>query len=118
MKIYTQKPFLWLRLAAVLVLLLLAPGQISYAQESSLVVVSGKVVDQNTKEPLPGVSILIKGTVAGTSTNNKGEFSIRTRLRFPFTVVFNYIGFQQQEYVIKDASSKLNVELVTQTVLG
>ncbi|WP_158825422.1 TonB-dependent receptor [Mucilaginibacter lacusdianchii] len=117
MKIYTQHTSLWLRLTAALILILIS-GNIGYAQESNLVVISGRVVDQTSQQSLPGVSVKIKGTVAGTSTNEKGDFSIKTRLKFPITLIFNYIGFQQQEYVIKDASSKLNIELVTQTMLG
>jgi iron complex outermembrane receptor protein len=118
MEIYTQKTFAWLRLIAASVLFFLVSGSTIFAQESNLVVVSGKVVDQTTQQPLPGVSVKIKNTVAGTSTNDKGEFALKTRLKFPITLVFNYVGFQQQEYVIKDGTSKLNVELVTQTMLG
>ncbi len=69
-------------------------------------------------EPLPNVSVNIKGTVAGTITNNQGAFKLRTKLKFPFTLVFSSVGFEQQEYQITSTDSKLEIALTTQTVLG
>ncbi|PSR52018.1 energy transducer TonB [Adhaeribacter arboris] len=89
-----------------------------YGQENNIIEISGQVTDQEAKGPLPGVSVYVKGTVTGTVTNNSGDFSLRTRLRFPFTLVFSSVGFQQQEYEVKGVGSKLNVAMVTQTVLG
>ncbi|GAB2696925.1 TonB-dependent receptor [Mucilaginibacter koreensis] len=107
----------WLRYAAAVSFIIFTFNS-SHAQESTLIVISGQVIDQNTRETLPGVSVSIKGTVAGTTTNNRGEFALKTRLKFPLTLVFTYVGFQQQEFVIQNANSKVNVELVTQTMLG
>src|SRR3712207_264113 len=86
-----------------------------YGQENNLIEISGHVTDQEAKDPLPGVSVYVKGTVTGTVTNNTGDFSLRTRLRFPFTLVFSSVGFQQQEYEVTGVGSRLNVAMVTQT---
>ncbi len=103
----------------LLIALLIVPsGMKGWAQESTLVEIAGHVTDQETKGPLPGVSVYVKGTVTGTSTNNDGDFMLRTRLRFPFTLVFSSVGFQQQEFEVKGIGSRLNVSLATQTVLG
>jgi outer membrane receptor protein involved in Fe transport len=88
------------------------------AQEITLIEVSGVVTDQDTKAPLPDVSVGVKGSLAGTSTNTQGEFKLRSRLRFPFTLIFSSIGFQQQEYEVTSLSSRLSIALATQTVLG
>jgi iron complex outermembrane receptor protein len=88
------------------------------AQENQLVEISGTVVDHDSKEAMPGVSVVIKGTVAGTTTDQKGNFKLRSRLKFPFYLVFSSIGFQTQEFQVKDIGSKLNVELQTQTLLA
>ncbi|WP_026463267.1 TonB-dependent receptor [Adhaeribacter aquaticus] len=88
------------------------------AQETTLVEVKGKVTDQDTKESLPGVTIQVKGTVTGTTTNVDGEFSLRTRLKFPFTLIFSSVGFQSQEFEVIGPGSNLNIALVTQTFLG
>lgn len=89
-----------------------------YAQENSLVEVGGKVTDQETKQPLSGVSVGIKGTVAGTITNDSGYFALRTKLKFPFILTFTSVGFQSQEFEVRGLDSKLAIALATQTVLG
>ncbi|MEJ7681784.1 MAG: carboxypeptidase-like regulatory domain-containing protein [Segetibacter sp.] len=90
----------------------------SFSQGNNLIEISGTVENQQTKEPLQSVSVQIKGTVAGTITNNAGHFSIKTKNRFPLTLVFSSVGFEQQEFEVKSIASKLSVALVTQTVLG
>ncbi len=88
------------------------------AQGGNLIDVSGKVLDQETRQPISGVSISIKGATTGAVTDEKGQFKVRTKFSFPFTLVFSSVGFQTQEYVVKSISSNLNVALVTQTTLG
>jgi iron complex outermembrane receptor protein len=88
------------------------------AQENQLIEVTGTVLDRDSKEPLAGVGVLIKGTVAGTTTDQRGNFKLRSKLKFPFSLVFSSVGFATQEYIVKDISSKLNIELVTQTLLA
>ena len=90
----------------------------SIAQENNLIEVSGQVISEENKEPLAGVSVQVKGTVSGTITSSTGNFSLRTRLKFPFTLVFSSVGFQEQEFEVKGVGSKLNIALNTQTLLG
>lgn len=65
------------------------------------VVVSGKVSD-DTNEPLPGVSVLIKGTSRGTTTNIDGEFSLSAAENE--ILQFSYIGFVTQEIPVGNQS--------------
>jgi len=88
------------------------------AQENNLVQISGQVTDQESNQPLPGVSVYIKGGITGTVTNIDGTFTFQTRLKFPFTLVFSSVGFKQQEYAVTSPGSKLNIALETQTYLG
>lgn len=90
--------------------------QASFAQD--IIEISGIVTSQEKREPLAGVAISIKGTVAGTITSNEGAFTLRTRQKLPFTLLFTSIGFAPQEVEIKTLGSKLQVALATQTVLG
>ena len=53
--------------------------------------------------PLPGVSVIVKGTQSGTSTNADGEFTLR--LKKNTTLVFSFIGMQNQEVDIKTEKS-------------
>jgi TonB-linked SusC/RagA family outer membrane protein len=56
--------------------------------------VSGKVTDQDGSE-IPGVSVSVKGTSQGTSTNEKGDFTIS--VSSGGTLVFSFIGFKRIE---------------------
>ena len=89
-----------------------------FAQEASLVEITGQVIQEQTKEPIPGVSVQVKGTVAGTITSANGDFKLRTKLKFPFKLVFSSVGFQEQEFEVTGLGSKLSIALATQTVLG
>lgn len=89
-----------------------------FAQGTNLIEISGAVLDQEGKQPIASVSVQIKGTVAGTITNEKGEFAIKTRNKFPLTLVFSSVGFETQEFEVNSINSKLAINLVTQTVLG
>jgi iron complex outermembrane recepter protein len=88
------------------------------SQDAALIEISGQVRDQEKGEPLSEVSVQIKGTVAGTVTNSTGNFSLRTRTKLPFVLVFTSVGFQPQEFEVRSVNSKLKIALATQTVLG
>lgn len=98
--------------------LIFALTQHAAAQETQLVEISGKVTDNTTKEALPGVSVSIKGTISGTTTNAQGRFSLRGKLKFPFTLVFSSVGFKTQEFVVGSAGTSLDISLSTQSILG
>ncbi|RZM30258.1 MAG: energy transducer TonB [Pedobacter sp.] len=99
-------------------MIFLFPINSGNAQDNQLIEVSGIVVDQESKLPIPGVSVFIKGTISGTSTDQDGRFKIRSRLRFPFLLTFNSLGFKTQEFEVKETGTQLHIELLTQTVLG
>ncbi|AOM80917.1 SusC/RagA family TonB-linked outer membrane protein [Pedobacter steynii] len=58
------------------------------------ILVSGKVVDENN-DPLPGVSVKIKGTGIGVVTGTNGEFSIKVRTEKD-SIQFFFIGYRSQ----------------------
>lgn len=88
------------------------------AQGNNLIEISGNVIDQDTKQPLEGVSVQVKASVVGTVTTNDGNFKLTTKSKFPLTLVFSSTGFQQQEFVVESISSTVSIALVTQTILG
>lgn len=68
--------------------------------------VSGVVSDENG--PLPGVSIMVKGTTIGTETDFDGNYSIKIP-KGKQTLVYSYLGYETQE---REATNKiLNIEL-------
>ncbi|WP_374174060.1 SusC/RagA family TonB-linked outer membrane protein [Flavobacterium tructae] len=93
-----------LKFNGLLVLLLVLVAQLTFAQERA---VSGTVSD-NTGMPLPGVSVLIKGTKTGTQTDFDGKYSIKASSNQ--VLVFSYIGMKSQE--VAATSSAINVKLL------
>ncbi|MEI6866851.1 TonB-dependent receptor [Flavicella sp.] len=59
-------------------------------------VIKGKVVEQSSGEGLPGVSIIIKGTSTGTSTDFDGNFELNSTTGENI-LIFSYIGFKTAE---------------------
>jgi TonB-linked SusC/RagA family outer membrane protein len=64
------------------------------AMATQNVPVSGRVLD-NKGQPLPGVTVLVKGTSNGTSTGTDGGFSLS--VPEGATLVFSSVGFRTQE---------------------
>ncbi|MGZ3880143.1 MAG: TonB-dependent receptor domain-containing protein [Flavisolibacter sp.] len=103
------------RIISLITMMVLLKGNV-FAQD--IIEISGIVTSQERHEPLPGVAISIKGTVSGTTTSNEGSFSLKTKQKPPFTLLFTSIGFAPKEVEIKSLDSKVQVALATQTVLG
>ncbi|MGV3538874.1 MAG: SusC/RagA family TonB-linked outer membrane protein [Rufibacter sp.] len=68
-------------------------------------IISGRVTDEK-KEPLPGVSISIKGTTLGTLSDIEGKFTL-TVPEFGGTLVFSYLGFEAKEIPVGDETTLL-----------
>ena len=64
----------------------------SILAQSSL---EGTVVDSKSKQPIPGVNVIIKGTPNGTSTDFDGKFKL-PKVNKGDVVVFSYIGYVNQ----------------------
>lgn len=96
-------------LKVVLFLVALLSFNLSYAQVKT---VTGKVNDAENGEPLPGVTIVVKGTTQGTITNFDGEYT--AKVEEGQTLTFSFIGYTTQEIVI-GSNNSLNVELAMST---
>lgn len=71
-------------------------------------IVSGTVVDSESGDPLPGVSVIIQGTTTGVTTDFDGQYSITVSQGA--VLEFSYLGFENQ--VIRVSSDQINVSLV------
>ncbi|MDP3353472.1 MAG: SusC/RagA family TonB-linked outer membrane protein [Flavobacteriaceae bacterium] len=77
------------------------------AQEAKII--SGKVLDENST-PIPGATILIKGTSKGTVTGFDGNYEIMASSNG--TLVFSFLGYKSIEESIK-GRTKINVQLIS-----
>jgi TonB-linked SusC/RagA family outer membrane protein len=80
-------------------LLLLAPDP-AHAQDRK---VTGKVTDGETSSSMPGVTILVKGSNIGVSTDNNGSYSINVPNNG--TLVFSFVGYVAQEIAVGSRST-------------
>jgi len=85
----------------------------AFAQNVTL---TGSIKNSSTKETLPAVSVLVKGTNQGTYTDSKGDFKL-TVAKLPVTLVISSVGFEDKEISVTDASA-IDVELNVATTLG
>ncbi|WP_165734363.1 carboxypeptidase-like regulatory domain-containing protein [Polaribacter sp. 20A6] len=73
--------------------------------------ITGTVVD-DTNQPLPGASVVVKGTTNGTSTDFDGKFTLTADVNSG-TVVISFIGFTNREVTF--STSKANLKMIKLT---
>jgi TonB-linked SusC/RagA family outer membrane protein len=85
-------------------------AEIGAQQQNS---VSGKVTDTNN-QPLPGVTVVVKGTTQGTVTNANGNYTLAN---IPDNAVlhFSFVGMKAQEIAV-GTQTNINVVLEEETV--
>ncbi len=81
-------------------------------------IINGSVKNSATGEPIPAVSITVKGSGAGTYTDDKGNFSLETKTPVPFTIIVSSIGFKLEEVPVNLASQVVNITLSPESALG
>ncbi|WP_197056919.1 TonB-dependent receptor [Cellulophaga sp. Hel_I_12] len=74
--------------------------------------ITGKVVDENN-QPLPGASVVLKGTVNGVTTNFDGEYAIAVP-EGSTTLVVTYVGYLAQEILISN-QTEINIKMSPDT---
>ena len=73
--------------------------------------VSGKVIDAQGNV-LPGVTVLVKGTTLGTSTDADGKYNLTLPvMNQNLVLVFSFIGMESQE-VVYTGQSNINITLI------
>src|SRR5688500_15674968 len=77
----------------------------AFAQSQNI---TGKVTDGVSGQALPGVTVLVKGTSNGTSTDVNGGYSITAPATG--TLTFSFIGYTTLERVVGNANT-INVSL-------
>ncbi|MBU1821192.1 MAG: carboxypeptidase-like regulatory domain-containing protein, partial [Bacteroidetes bacterium] len=82
----------------------------SYAQDRK---VTGKVSSAEDGSPLPGVSVIVKGSNTGTNTDSDGNYSVNVPSGNA-TLVFSFVGTVTQEISVGNRS-EINVQLASDT---
>lgn len=97
---------------SIILVLLLIPA-LSFAGVTGKI--SGKVVDKDTGDPLPGANITIQGTTMGAASNINGEYFIINVPVGSYTLVATMMGYKKIEKTdvrsIQDLTTTVNFEL-------
>jgi TonB-linked SusC/RagA family outer membrane protein len=75
--------------------------------------ISGRVTDRTNGQGLPGVTVVVKGTTLGTSTNSDGIFALSVPTSAT-TLAFSFVGYTTIEQPIGNGTN-INVALATDT---
>ena len=97
-----------LSLVMLVLFISLAPTDL-YAQGT----VRGKVVDAATKEPLPGATVILKGTNNAVPTSADGTFTLKVESAAASAVLVNYIGYVQKEVSFAGVSGVKNLGTIS-----
>ncbi len=89
---------------------------ILYSQQNESVL-SGKISDEFTGEPLESVNIKLKNSYRGTTSNSLGEFTIRID-NLPATIEFSYVGYDKYYlYLNKEPEDEVHIKLKPRATL-
>lgn len=70
---------------------------------AAAITITGTITDEN-RDPMPGVSVLIKGTSRGVISNINGHYTLEA-LPHDLTLVFAFIGYETQEVPIQNRTT-------------
>jgi len=94
-------------------ILLLLAGFSGFGQSYTI---SGKVFDSESKEPLPFVPVIIKGTTVGATTDFDGNYSITTTATGD-SIVASYVGYLRISRPLRRGENQtVNLPMVLQGV--
>jgi len=88
---------LYKRWRLIVSLLFLLTSTASFAQQSK---VSGSIIDENGA-PVPGVTVVEKGTSNGTNSDNDGKYTLNVT-GSGATLVFSFIGYKTEEVAVNN----------------
>ena len=72
----------------------------------SQIVISGKVLDSATREPLYGTSVFAQNTTSGTTADKEGLFSIQLKSG-GYELIFSFTGYKNQEVRITENKNEM-----------
>lgn len=91
-----------------LFLILISMALIGQAQDTDGYILSGRIIDGEINEGLPGATVLIEGTSSGTVTDFDGNYSLKVKADDVLNVTF--VGYVSQQIPVQ-GQTEINVEL-------
>ena len=96
--------------------IVIVPGTPKAAVPQERTTIKGLVVDKSGLG-IPGVTVLVKGTQVGTSTDANGKFSLELGSLKDLVLEFSFVGMEKKEVVVRDKQDiKVVLEETVQTI--
>jgi iron complex outermembrane receptor protein len=80
--------------------------------------IAGRVFDEESKELLVGVNIIVKNRTLGAATDNSGFFRLKENVALPCTLQLSMIGFKTREIEIVKNQKDFEFKLVRESILS
>ncbi|MFC4675169.1 SusC/RagA family TonB-linked outer membrane protein [Dysgonomonas termitidis] len=93
-------------MALIIMMLFIVSGGVAFAQNMT---VTGVITDSQTKEPVIGASVAVKGTTTGTFSDENGQYSISAARNS--TLTFSLLGYEAKEVTV--TGEIMNVTLMS-----
>lgn len=101
--------------AILLLISFFSVSPVAAQTSQSVVSVSGRVTD-TSGQPIPGASVIVKGTTIGVTTTDNGSFSLHN-VATGATVVVSFIGYADQEFSVLASKDVYDVVLAEDDTL-
>ncbi|MFV0291204.1 MAG: SusC/RagA family TonB-linked outer membrane protein [Mangrovibacterium sp.] len=75
------------------------------------ITVTGTVIDSSTGITIPGASVIVKGSMIGSVTNNNGEYRIALPVMRDYILTFSFIGYKSQDVKVNEDKENLQIML-------
>lgn len=101
-------------LFSTIILLVLLPFQLTFAQSPNLTKIYGRITDASTGEPIPYVNVFLNSTTIGSATDLNGYYKIDKVPYGSFVLIISHIGYKLESKPLNIFNSRaieLNVEL-------
>ena len=88
-------------------------------------IITGKIISSDDNAPIPGVTVLVKGTTLGTTTDLDGKYSLTVPTKYN-VLVYSFVGMKTQEVTLGESNTVnvtlspdiLNMDEVVVTAIG
>jgi hypothetical protein len=90
-------------------------SKVGIFQDSALVKISGRITDSKG-EPMPYAYVLVEGTSNGTTSNSKGEYTLKLP-KGNYVLTFQYLGYKKiKRPVSLDSNQSLDVQMESEEI--
>ncbi len=94
----------------ILIPLLTLITGLAFGQDTSNLI-SGRIIDSTTNEPLIAVIVNVKGSTNSVTTDENGDFKLKTYRPYPITLQVSFIGYKTKEYEVTGSQTTFTLAL-------